>query len=333
MASLRLYGSLCCKRFKCVGVYRFLSSNSADTSSSFFKLDARDKAQYEKDGYLVVKDIFTGDEKKELIDAMDELIDMSMGKTKSDKYFMLEEGHSSAKSLLKRSRVICPSLIHPVWHNAIRHPKLLDIISQLVDSPSIRYIMQEKIHMKYPGEDGSSGIKWHQDWAFLPHTNDSIVTVGLAVDDSTKENGCLQVVPGTHKQPILSHFKDGVFVSAITDPTFDPSKSVHVEVPSGGASFHHVRTAHASGPNNSTLPRRICFTQYCATDAWPLIGVVGPEGYGVEGPVDWERFCSTIVRGSPTLFPRMVNVPISLPFPYERSYDVFENNTQEMAEK
>ena len=49
--------------------------------------------------------------------------------------------------------------------------------------------MQEKIHMKFPGEDGSSGIKWHQDWAFLPHTNDSIVTVGLAVDDSTKENG------------------------------------------------------------------------------------------------------------------------------------------------
>ena len=54
--------------------------------------------------------------------------------------------------------------------------------------------MQEKIHMKFPGEDGSSGIKWHQDWAFLPHTNDSIVTVGLAVDDSTKENGKQQKV-------------------------------------------------------------------------------------------------------------------------------------------
>ena len=43
--------------------------------------------------------------------------------------------------------------------------------------------------MKNPGEDGSGAIKWHQDWAFLPHTNDSILTVGLAVDDSTKENG------------------------------------------------------------------------------------------------------------------------------------------------
>lgn len=47
--------------------------------------------------------------------------------------------------------------------------------------------------MKNPGEDGSGAIKWHQDWAFLPHTNDSILTVGLAVDDSTKENGKHQV--------------------------------------------------------------------------------------------------------------------------------------------
>ena len=157
------------------------------------------------------------------------------------------------------------------------------------------------------------------------------VPPGNNIDISCSPIGCLQVVPGTHKEPILSHFRNDSFVSEITDPTFDPSKAVHVEVPSGGASFHHVRTAHASGPNNSTRSRRVCFIQYCATDAWPLIGVVGPEGYGVEGPVDWERFCSTIVRGSPTLYPRMVNIPISLPFPYDRGYDVFheEQNRKE----
>lgn len=332
MASPRLFQRFCCKPLKYVGAHRLLSS-TAVPSDSFFKLDAKDKAQYEKDGYLVVKDVLNEEETKELIKATDELIQMSMEKIKSDKYFILEESHSSEKSLLKRSRVICPSMVHPVWHKALRHSKLLDIISQLVDSPSIRYIMQEKIHMKFPGEGGSSAIKWHQDWAFLPHTNDSIVTVGLAVDDSTKENGCLQVVPGTHKQPILSHFKDGKFVSSITDPSFDSSKAVDVEVPAGGASFHHVRAAHASCRNNSTRSRRVCFTQYCAVDSWPLIGVVGPEGYGVEGPVDWERFCSTIVRGSPTLYPRMVNVPISLPFPYERSYDVFDSDGQEAKEK
>ena len=48
--------------------------------------------------------------------------------------------------------------------------------------------------MKNPGKDGSLGIKWHQDWAFFPHTNDSLVTVGIAVDDSTKENGMYALV-------------------------------------------------------------------------------------------------------------------------------------------
>ncbi|XP_068692072.1 probable alpha-ketoglutarate-dependent hypophosphite dioxygenase [Montipora foliosa] len=329
MATVRLFEKFYCKSLKWAASPRFLSRHSTNTSSFLFKLDEREKGQYEENGFLVVKDILTEDEKKELTQATDELIEMSTRKTKSDKYFIFSEGHSSSKSLLKRSRIICPSLIHPVWHKALRHPKLLDIISQLVDSPSIRYIMQEKIHMKLPGEDGSGGIKWHQDWAFLPHTNDSIVTVGLAVDDSTVENGCLQVVPGTHKQPLFSHFQDGVFVSAINDTNFNPRNAVDIEVPAGGASFHHVRTAHASRPNNSSRSRRVCFTQYCAADSWPLIGVVGPEGYGVEGPVDWARFCSTIVRGTPTLFPRMVNIPISLPFPYERGYDVFNDNSHE----
>ena len=45
MASLRLYLNLCSKHLKCVGAYRFLSSSSADTNSSFFKLPAEDKAQ------------------------------------------------------------------------------------------------------------------------------------------------------------------------------------------------------------------------------------------------------------------------------------------------
>ena len=77
------------------------------------------------------------------------------------------------------------------WQQPISVTSTLSFLffKRQVQSSSIRYIMQEKIHMKYPGEDGSLGIKWHQDWAFLPHTNDSIVTVGLAVDNSTKENG------------------------------------------------------------------------------------------------------------------------------------------------
>ena len=54
---------------------------------------------------------------------------------------------------------------------------------------------------------------------------------------------------------------------------------------------------------------------FAATDAWPLIGVVGKEGQ-LWGPVDWDRYCSTVVRGKASKFPRMEAIPVSLPVPF-----------------
>lgn len=58
----------------------------------------------------------------------------------------------------------------------------------------MRYINQEKVNLK-PPESSTSVIRWHQDWAFFPYTNDSLVTVCIAIDDSTKENGKLSDEP------------------------------------------------------------------------------------------------------------------------------------------
>ena len=60
--------------------------------------------------------------------------------------------------------------------------------------PSVHYINQEKVNLK-PPESSTSVIRWHQDWAFFPYTNDSLVTVCIAIDDSTKENGKLSGEP------------------------------------------------------------------------------------------------------------------------------------------
>ena len=58
----------------------------------------------------------------------------------------------------------------------------------------MRYINQEKVNLK-PPESSTSVIRWHQDWAFFPYTNDSLVTVCIAIDDSNKENGKLSDEP------------------------------------------------------------------------------------------------------------------------------------------
>ena len=73
------------------------------------------------------------------------------------------------------------------YDRAIRHPRILDIVEQLVGK-GVR-TNGNKLNMKSAGF--GSAVAWHQDWAFYPHTNDDILAVGIAIDDMMLENGPL----------------------------------------------------------------------------------------------------------------------------------------------
>ena len=139
------------------------------------------------------------------------------------------------------------------------------------------------------------------------------------------------MIPGSHKGPLYSHFEDGAFVSGITDPAFDDSSAVHIEVPSGGASFHHPLTVHGSSANLSKRSRRMLCFNYSAADSWPLIGVGGHE-FTNHGPVDWERYCSTVVKGEPSVFPRMKAMPVCIPIPFESGFDIYQHQSESAAD-
>ena len=68
----------------------------------------------------------------------------------------------------------------------------------------------------------------------------------------------------------------------------------------------------------------LCFN-YSSADNWPIIGVGGHE-FTNHGPVDWERYCSTVVKGKPSLFPRMQALPVSIPIPFDSGYDIYEHS-------
>src|SRR4029453_4231804 len=90
-------------------------------------------------------------------------------------------------------------------------PQLLDIVGALV-GPEIRY-QGSKLNMK--SAEYGSAVEWHQDFSFYPHTNDDLLAVGIAVDNCLPENGCMLMIPGSHRWPILDHHQDGVFVGAV----------------------------------------------------------------------------------------------------------------------
>ena len=254
---------------------------------------------FNTDGYLSVDSVLSPEELDELRRVTGEFVEQSRNVTENDATFDLEPGHTAESPQLRR--IIRPVSKHPVYEKFVHHEDILNIVESLL-GPNLRY-HNNKMNMKNSGH--GSAVEWHQDWAFYPHTNDDLLEVGIALDDMTEDNGALMVIPGSHKDKVWDHHQDGLFVGAVTDPTFQPDDAVSVTVKAGGITLHHVRMVHGSKPNESDKPRRMFFIGFYATDAWPLI----PTGYSIE------EMDKCIVRGEPTLEPRMKNLPVRLSLP------------------
>lgn len=131
------------------------------------------------------------------------------------------------------------------------------------------------------------------------------------------------MIAGTHKGPTYSHHHNGSFVSVITDKNVDYSNVHYLEGPAGSATFHNARIIHGSARNESNIPRSTLCNIFTAMDAWPLLGVAG-EDFMNTGPVDFDKFDETRVRGEPCIQPRMENVPVILPTPFTDDSTVFD---------
>ena len=261
-------------------------------------LSQADINAYHESGYLVVNNVLSDDEVQELRRVTDDFVDQSRAFSDHTEVFDLEPGHTAAEPRLRRLK--SPVQQHDIYDRIMRHDGILDIVEDLL-GPGVR-TNGDKLNMKSP--QYGSPIEWHQDWAFYPHTNDDLLAVGVCMDDCLVENGCMLVIPGSHKGPILDHNQDGHFCGAVTEEVQDADKAVPLEVYAGGISLHHVRALHASALNTSPYPRRLLLFQMCALDAWPLMG------FG-----DWDTFNSNILRGEPTNTARLTDVPVRMPLP------------------
>ncbi len=255
-------------------------------------------AFYHENGYLTVENVLQPDELAALQRVTDEFVERSRSITAHDAIFDLEPNHSAEKPRLRRIK--SPILHHEVYDQTLRNPAILDIVEQLI-GVGVRS-NGNKLNMKEP--DHGSAVEWHQDWAFYPHTNDDLLAVGVAIDDMTEENGCMLMVPGSHRADLYSHHENGVFVGAVSESDFQPETVAKCLVKAGGITIHHARTLHASTPNHSSKPRRLLLFQYCSLDSWPL-----------EGFASYDDYCASIIRGQPSVRPRLTAVPVIIPLP------------------
>jgi ectoine hydroxylase-related dioxygenase (phytanoyl-CoA dioxygenase family) len=159
----------------------------------------------------------------------------------------------------RRPESLGHTLVHddPFWVRLVSEPRLLDIAEQFV-GPDIALFASHYICK--PPRDGQA-VLWHQDGSYWPLEPMEVVTLWLAVDDSLPENGCMRVIPGTHRwqlQPLRERTDvANVLRSEIAvDPSMiDESKAVDITLRAGDVSVHHPNIIHGSRANHSPLRR------------------------------------------------------------------------------
>jgi len=150
--------------------------------------------------------------------------------------------------------------ITPGFHDILWNPAFTMPAFQLLGGP-VRF-WHDQIFYK-PARDGGV-VAWHQDYSYWTRTIPiNHITCWIGLDDSTKENGCVHYVPGSHKWDLLPITGLAGDMDAIKEVLTEDQyerllNPVPVELKKGYASFHHGLTIHGSFENSSDRPRRAC---------------------------------------------------------------------------
>ena len=137
-----------------------------------------------------------------------------------------------------------------------RDPELVELIADAIGDDVILWGCQ--VFCK-PGGDGLE-TPFHQDGHYWPIRPLATCTAWVALDPSRRENGCLRVVPRSHREKkLLSHLRedrdDLVLTQRISDPGFDEASAVDVELEAGQMSLHDVYMIHGATVNRSPMRR------------------------------------------------------------------------------
>jgi ectoine hydroxylase-related dioxygenase (phytanoyl-CoA dioxygenase family) len=238
--------------------------------------------EFWRDGYCVLESAVPAHLLSRLSADMDAWVEESRnhasnyGETINGKpRFDLDPSHSADHPALRR--VNAPAEISEAHYEAATDSPMVDAVAELI-GPNVKF-HHSKTNAKLPHT--TTPVRFHQDFPFTPHSNDDIVTVLLMLDEVSEDNGCLEVVPGSHEGPIHTLWYEGRFTGAI-DPVLEAKmreKAVPVTGAAGSACLMHTRLLHGSAPNLTDLPRTLFICVYSAEDAVPLSPNPMPNRY------------------------------------------------------
>ncbi len=151
-----------------------------------------------------------------------------------------------------------PHLLHPWMNDLVRHPRILDAVEDILGPDLLCWGAQ----FFAKNARDPSYVSWHQDGTYWGLSSPDVVTAWVALTPSVPENGCMQVVPGTHLSQVehVDTFAETNLLSRGQEIRVSVRKEevVPVVLKAGQASLHHVLIFHGSEPNTSD-ERRVGF--------------------------------------------------------------------------
>jgi len=279
---------------------------------------------YKKNGYLLKDELVS----KKDINKLNTLINKIVTKEKNSRkkvkdqggtqsynnyHFVFNSNSSKNKEILRLNN---PQNNNKLFYDLSRNKKIIDIVKKLIGG-TVRFHLG-KLNFKLPNKKKGSLVEWHQDFAFYPHTNDDLITVGIYLEDCYEKNGPLKVIKGSHKKELFSHHSnDNYFVGKINTKKnkIDLKKSVSLTGKAGSVAFFHCRTIHGSGLNHTNGSRPLILFGYRAIDAWPIINDGNPHP-----ETNFENYDANIIYGKKSIVPRCTDVPVIIPLPKMKHY-------------
>jgi phytanoyl-CoA hydroxylase len=204
------------------------------------------RSQFEDNGFVILRNVLDGD--------------------------LVSEARQHVEWLLERHPDTRPENLDtglmtndPFWVRLVSDPRLLDIAEQFI-GPDIALFASH--YVAKPPLDGQP-VLWHQDGSYWPLEPMTVVSLWLAVDASTPENGCMRVVPGSHQLGLQQvrerNDVENVLGSAMDDEHVDEQSAVDLILQAGDVSIHHPNIIHGSNANTSTNWRRGLTIRYIPT--------------------------------------------------------------------
>ncbi len=234
-----------------------------------------DRAQlaqaYERDGYVAVDGLLTP---QEVDDLKAEAAAIARGERGEVIGAAPAQGRSDDAVMGELLAIHFPHKASAAMHAAMAHPRVVEVLTALI-GPDVK-AMQTMLFVKRAGKPGQA---WHQDEHFIPTRDRSLCGAWIALDDATIENGCLWMLPGTHRPGVLHPTKPH------GDPRFDTSDEAYefgadreggvpIELKAGGVAFFNGYVLHRSLPNRAPAGfRRALVTHYmnaCSMLPWNI---------------------------------------------------------------